>query len=82
MMSYLIIIGVIIGCIGEVKIGSVHMAGFVLLIHLVYLIVVNVVVKPYASSLRIHRYTLFINHLLYLIFLVFINLINFIDQLS
>ena len=79
---YLFVMGVLIGCLGELEISGLSIAIIVLLIHLIYLLVVNLAIKPYQNSLKIHRYTLLINHLIYLVFLVYINLINFVDQLS
>lgn len=82
-MGYLFVVGVIIGCQKLlINIQSVNMALLVFVIHFVYLLIVHLAIKPYRRSLKIHRYTLLINHIIYLVFLVYINLINFLDQLS
>ncbi len=58
------------------KIKETKMSIYVLILHLIYTIIVNLWIKPYQNSLKIHRISLFMQHLIYLFFLILINLIN------
>jgi hypothetical protein len=76
---YLIGVGFGVGL--DVRVPVVYMSGLVLIWHLAFLLYVNFRLKPYQRSLKIHRRTLFICHLVYLIFLIYINLINWLDSI-
>ncbi len=78
---YLFAIGTLIFFWNNIKIASVPISVFALVLHLIYAICL-LFIQPYKKSLRIHAFALYMNQLLYFCFLVVINLINLVDSLD
>jgi hypothetical protein len=57
---------------------NVPISVIVLLLHTFYMLYINLKIKPYQNSLKIHQRTIVLQHFIYWIFLVLINFINFI----
>lgn len=77
---YLVLMGVIIFPLNSIVFFKfIPISVVALLVHIVYMIIL-IQVKPYKTSLKVHKYGLFICEYTILIFLIIINLVNFLPK--